>query len=318
MQHIFILAGDNLPLAAAEVKSIAGIIHQDSRIIISRCSKKTAARLAYVRSAYRLLFSCAQSRVIEKIGKFGWNRLYKNDFSVRKVTLDNNAYPSSNELAHMVGSRLNHPKVNLESSSTPITFIFFNSMAYCGISENRQTDFSARKPHRRPLHMPISMDPKLARLMVNLTGMMQGTIVDPFCGTGGILLEAGLMGFAVKGSDIDRRMVVMSRKNLQHYGITKCSIVQKDALSIRKVSFLATDLPYGKNTKKQDFHSLYLSFITVLEKRLQKKAVIGFPGFFDCRSLVKRTHLRIEDEFTHYIHKSMSKKIVVLSRRPSV
>ncbi len=44
------------------------------------------------------------------------------------------------------------------------------------------------------------MSPKLARCMVNLTGVKENDLVlDPFCGTGGILIEAGIMGARVIG-----------------------------------------------------------------------------------------------------------------------
>ncbi len=45
-------------------------------------------------------------------------------------------------------------------------------------------------------------------------------ILDPFCGTGVILQEAGLMGYGVYGTDLDERMVDYSRQNL-HWLTTK-------------------------------------------------------------------------------------------------
>ncbi|MFH1546481.1 MAG: methyltransferase domain-containing protein [Patescibacteria group bacterium] len=40
------------------------------------------------------------------------------------------------------------------------------------------------------------------------------TVYDPFCGVGGILVEAALLGCRVVGSDLDPRMVEFSQKNL--------------------------------------------------------------------------------------------------------
>ena len=40
------------------------------------------------------------------------------------------------------------------------------------------------------------------------------TILDPFCGTGVILQEAGLMGYDIYGTDLEKRMVDYSRENL--------------------------------------------------------------------------------------------------------
>ncbi len=50
------------------------------------------------------------------------------------------------------------------------------------------------------------LPPKLARMMVNLTGLdgHGKTILDPFCGSGTVLMEAGLVGFSkVAGGDIN-------------------------------------------------------------------------------------------------------------------
>ncbi|MFZ2681740.1 MAG: hypothetical protein WAZ14_01445 [Patescibacteria group bacterium] len=50
------------------------------------------------------------------------------------------------------------------------------------------------------------LPPKLARIMVNLTGLYGGgkTLLDPFCGSGTVLMEAGLCGFSqLIGGDIN-------------------------------------------------------------------------------------------------------------------
>src|SRR6266508_1848825 len=55
--------------------------------------------------------------------------------------------------------------------------------------------FEARKVGERSFVQPISLHPRLARTLVNLSRVQDGgTLLDPFCGTGGILLEAGLVG----------------------------------------------------------------------------------------------------------------------------
>lgn len=64
------------------------------------------------------------------------------------------------------------------------------------------------------------LPPKLAQIIINLaTGQAdmtsRPTVLDPFCGTGVVLIEASLMGFSAYGSDIDPRMVAYSQENLQ-------------------------------------------------------------------------------------------------------
>ncbi len=60
------------------------------------------------------------------------------------------------------------------------------------------------------------LPPKLAQILVNL-GVQDSKnlkIYDPFCGVGGILVEAGLLDYQIVGSDFDSRMVDFSKKNL--------------------------------------------------------------------------------------------------------
>jgi tRNA (guanine10-N2)-dimethyltransferase len=76
-------------------------------------------------------------------------------------------------------------------------------------------DFGARAPTDRPFFQPGSMDPIEARAVVNLAGVRPGQrVLDPMCGTGGLLIEAGLLGATVLGSDAQRRMVAGTRENL--------------------------------------------------------------------------------------------------------
>ncbi len=63
------------------------------------------------------------------------------------------------------------------------------------------------------------LPPKLAQTMINLArGACQLTrptnLLDPFCGTGVILQEAGLMGLATYGSDNNPRMIEYTQTNL--------------------------------------------------------------------------------------------------------
>ena len=63
------------------------------------------------------------------------------------------------------------------------------------------------------------LPPKLAQIIVNMAvnsaSLSQPkTVLDPFCGTGVVLQEASLMGFAIAGSDLDPRMVEYTDQNL--------------------------------------------------------------------------------------------------------
>ncbi len=59
------------------------------------------------------------------------------------------------------------------------------------------------------------MPPKLAQLIINLSGVKEGDIIlDPFCGLGTILQEALLKGIKVIGTDIDGKTIGLAKENL--------------------------------------------------------------------------------------------------------
>ena len=60
------------------------------------------------------------------------------------------------------------------------------------------------------------LPPKLAQTIVNLaTGpSTTGVVLDPFCGTGVVLMEAALMGHDVYGTDLSEKMVRYTRDNM--------------------------------------------------------------------------------------------------------
>ena len=62
----------------------------------------------------------------------------------------------------------------------------------------------------------ISTSPKVCRTLLNLAGARPGeTVLDPFCGTGTILMEAALLGMKCIGVDKDRNQVQGAKSNLK-------------------------------------------------------------------------------------------------------
>ena len=76
----------------------------------------------------------------------------------------------------------------------------------------------AKRDQQRPARdAKVGMlPPKLAQILINLCGRLpEGSrVLDPFCGTGVVLQEAGLMGYRVVGTDLNERMVKFTEKNL--------------------------------------------------------------------------------------------------------
>lgn len=124
---------------------------------------------------------------------------------------------------------------------------------------------STRKAAERPFFKPVSLDPRLARLAVNLASgpIHKGTTVDLMTGTGGFLIEAALSGRSSVGLDLDEMMVEGAKENLEWaleqagHSTHDAVIVQGDATALESslpagkgpyVGFVL-DPPYGRNSQ---------------------------------------------------------------------
>lgn len=323
MKYLFLLSKENIAMAKDEVFSLVGSKNYDlvGNLLIIDINSLTidslSKRLGYTKKIFRLLFSCKSKNAVENLKKYNWNKIYKKDFCLR---IEGDSKYTEKELAEYVWNGLKNPKVKLDNPRTAVFVFFIGGKCYCCLLENElKQDFDNRKAHKRPELHPSSMHPRLARVLVNLTGILKGEIVDPFCGSGGILIEAGLMGLRGVGYDIDQIMLTRAKINLEYYSVKNFKLVKKDALKLkRKINYIVTDLPYGKNTKKTELGLLYSGFLINLRKVLSKRAVVVFPVFpvrnINYSKLIQDGGLKIVSKYEIYIHKSMSKRIFVIEK----
>jgi tRNA (guanine10-N2)-dimethyltransferase len=323
MELIFELSKQNLELSMFEVKRLMNPrnatllenyflaeIKNDFQNI-----KKNYERLAYTKKASQILSSINNDEFLKTINKLDWENIIDLDFAVRKFDYSQNNSLSEKELADTIWKQIKNPKVNLKNPKTLIEFYFFDEKVIISkqIYKN-QNNYLERMPHKRPDFLPISLNPCLARCMVNLSGVQKGVILDPCCGTGGILIEAGLMNLKPIGFDIIPKMIDITKKSLELFGVINYELIVKDALKLEeKYDFIVSDLPYAKNTKKIDLDEFYFAFFKMLNICLGKSAVLTIPTNFDFEGLlVEQNNLRIEGNFEYYIHKSLSKRILVI------
>lgn len=307
--HILELTKDDLELAQAEALALLKPkLHRkyDSLLILDT-NLKLYTRLAYTNSVFKVLFHCKEHEVEFKTAMFPWKKYYEKNFSVKRI---GKGIPEK-DLASMVGKRLKKAKTKLKNAKTQIVFIFADKVYACLLVWQNPKDFLKRKPHMRPALHPSSLNPKLAKAMVNLSGTKKGILLDPFCGTGGILLEALLMDIMCRGTDIEEKMIKKCEKNLKAFKV-KCPLGVEDATKINKrSSCIVTDLPYAKNTKKQNIEKLYKNFFANAYD-LTNTIVVGLPDFISTKKVIGRW--KVKYKFTYYLHKSLSKKILVLER----
>lgn len=196
------------------------------------------------------------------------------------------------------------PIVDLTSPDTEIhLFSFQGKELLCKLLWRNTEKFGLRRSHLLPAPHPSSLAPKLARAMINLA---QGQkLLDPFCGSGGILIEGALLGKEMTGSDIDRIQLKRAQKNLDHFGLV-AELREADATLVDDpVDAIVTDLPFGKNTKLENRDGTFRAFLDAAA-RITNRMIIGTDEELPPSSW------EIEQVFTWYLHRSLEKKIYVL------
>lgn len=111
-------------------------------------------------------------------------------------------------------------KLKLTTDGLDVCLLVHGGTVALGLTTDVQdADAWSRRDYGRPARDELTgmLPPKLARMMVNLASIPHGgTILDPFCGGGSILMEAALATDAAVmiGSDIEAKQVGATEKNL--------------------------------------------------------------------------------------------------------
>ena len=312
---LFKLSKEWPDLAAAEVKYLLGLKRMcvlDGYVIADFSAKKLrlAKRLALTKCIYRILFECDERDLFRRFERFDWKSVVKGSFCIKAFK-----HRLEKDLAKFVWIKLKNPRVDLENPDTKIVVLKIGKRCFCCIELLKiKHAFAERRPDKRPGFHPSTLKPKLALALVNLCGAKK-CVLDPFCGVGGILIEAGLVGLRVVGYDIDPRMIKKAKMNLDFYGIKNYRLVVGDARKIkRKYRYVVSDLPYGLSTFNIEREKLYLDFLINLRRILLKRAVIVFPHFVNYRKLIKKARLKLRGEFEVYVHKNLRRRICIIEQ----
>jgi tRNA (guanine10-N2)-dimethyltransferase len=227
------------------------------------------------------------------------------------------------ELGGRIKERVKSARVNLEEPDVLFYTIITNGNAlFCiNIAAAEEGGFSKRRPGFRPFFHPSSMHPRLARAMVNLSGAKPGSrFLDPFCGSGGILIEAGVIGCDLIGIDIDPQMVKGSKTNLLTLGLQSYSVCTGDArhLPIREADAVATDPPYGRSssTKGKETHALVEEFLEGTTSLLKTGGKLCLSVPFDV-NMNRFTTKGLKTLETHLmrVHRILTRRITIFTKR---
>jgi len=227
-----------------------------------------------------------------------------------------------NRLASTVGAALARGRrVDLARPEVEVRLLLSDRLHFHVTSHTvNRSSFEARKVAERPFFSPISLHPRYARALVNLTRVRRGErLLDPFCGTGGILIEAASIGVRAVGSDLDPAMVEGCKDNMRHFGLEWDELEVADVGTIDEVfediAAVATDPPYGRSasTMKEPVADLYTRALPAISRVLAPGQGAGVVLPRPC----PHSHDGLELVGTHEqrVHRSLTRHYCLFTRR---
>jgi len=277
-----------------------------------------SSRLALSHRVGRFLGDCS----LEKLDDFLRTlEAPHGSISVRVKRFQGNGIPElTKDIEKRVGSALGKGrKVDLKSAEIQVRVLLSDRLLF--YLEDVRIDkeqFEGRHVRSRPFFSPISLHPRYARALVNLTRVKRGqTLLDPFCGTGGILLEAAAMGVRVLGSDISKEMIEGCRENMDHFGIHWDRLEVADIGAVTDVfghvDAIATDPPYGRSatTRKEPVGDLHDRAKASIAESLRPGTFAGVVFPRPCRA---SRDLELDSEFSQRVHRSLTRHYCLFKR----
>lgn len=234
-------------------------------------------RLGYTHEIHEHILRTDVNSLDEDVSSVDWSNLIDENFAVRvkRIRSEIDTVGYERKLGTLILENSDNIKVNLSKPNTLVRVVAFGEELYVGIERIKlnKKHFEDSKPHKRPFFYPGSMNPKLARCMVNLSRIREGELLlDPFCGTGGILIEAGLIGCKLVGSDIYWKMQNGTAINLDYYGIKDYRTFHLDVRELKmyeKVASVVTDpltespLQQGMLTVREFLRNFSMQFMII-------------------------------------------------------
>ena len=332
MKLLFFLSGSSTLFAKEEVISLLNsygvkyeIILNEGQLLIVNVNNVEIDFISRLGLTHFVLDIISDSLLDERIEKIlldvPWDSQLSFDrtFKVRVKNKEKRDYGNLELLIAKSISKYFEDKIkaDLTNPIDEIIGLVFKNKLYIGkkIFERSKKDFNKRKPQLRPFFSPTSIDPRIARAMINIS-QAQIEILDPFTGTGGVLIEAGLIGLNTYGLDIEEKSVLGTETNLLNYGIKNFDIRLGDARKIsdifeRNFESIVTDAPYGRSTKiDKDKEMMYRDCFCSILSSFKKRCVIGLDREYPFDEL----GFQIEKIYSFRVHKSLTRYFHVLSR----
>ena len=206
-EYLFELGGENKELARIEAMELLKTEmykpeknFEEGQIATITVSRKltpaTIRRLGMTKRVSRIILSSKEKNIEKAIGKLPRIDIGNNSFAIRRICKNEMA---EREIAVRIGEKISKEnRIDLTNPDVKILFYTSSRTIISVFEQDFMTSYKNCLQHHvkyRPYFSPISIHPRIARSMINLSNCKVGdTILDPFCGTGGILVEAADVG----------------------------------------------------------------------------------------------------------------------------
>jgi len=327
-KYLLELGGENTELGKYEAlelftteKYSPKLILDKTKIIVievtKRIDKLVIRRLGMTKRISRIIHYTQEEKIDDILKNIPEIDIGNYSFAIRIIQKKEK---SERAIAEKIGEKISTKnKINLTNPDLKILY-YSNEKSIISIwNKKNETYYTKCLEHHvryRPYFSPISIHPRIARSMVNLSNCSIGnTIIDPFCGTGGILIEIANMKIKAIGIDILNKMAEYSKGNLKHYNL-KAKIIKGDIENLENYNFdaIVTDPPYGisTTTKGEGVEKLMKRSLALFANKMTSKQRLVMA--VSNPELGQNKNYTTIHQFEWYIHKSLTRYILVMEK----
>ncbi len=180
--------------------------------------------------------------------------------------------------------------------------------------------YETRNPQNKPFFHPGVLMPRVARALVNLSGIKPGELfMDPFCGTAGILVEAGLVGAKVIGIDAQEKLVVGARMNVEAFELDY-ALMEGDACRMpfkqATIDAIVTDPPYGRSAAilAESLEKLYSCSLEEIQRVLKPGGIAVVVSDKEALEYGKKAGLKVLGIYVQRVHRSLTRTITIFQK----
>ncbi len=211
-------------------------------------------------------------------------------------------------------------KTDLTKPVVELRAVITGSKVVLGIEVARakRYEFEDRRPHLKAFFYPGVLMPRMARALVNISQAKEGDLLlDPFSGTGGILVEACLVGIKCVGVDVQKKLVRGAKVNLERLD---CTLIAGDArrLPFRDCSVdnSVLDTPYGRSAliRAESKEELLDKGLAELYRVLKPGRRIVIVAERHIEDHITGANFAVREIHTDRVHRSLTRHIFVCTK----